>query len=262
MDLRDPEKSPKLAVPVGLPEYLVKKALRRPKGPARQTAVAHLVNIAFYYLLRVGEYTATSANLRTRTISFRLKDITLRRGHNVIAHTAPLEELLTATEATLRIRNQKNGVKGQCIHNTCTNTAYSPIKSLAHRIHHIISNGGGAESAIATYYDKPNVDKAVSYNNISNAVREGAKGIGLFTGQYGYTPEDIGTHSLRAGGAMAMHLNGIPSTTIQKQGRWKSQTFLMYIHEQIGSFAAGISLKMATHLPFRQIAGPTLHDPP
>ena len=57
---------------------------------------------------------------------------------------------------------------------------------------------------------------------------------------------------------MAMHLNGIDTTTIQKIGRWKSTTFLMYIPEQISAFATGVSIKMSNSIPFRHIAGPAV----
>jgi hypothetical protein len=57
---------------------------------------------------------------------------------------------------------------------------------------------------------------------------------------------------------MAMHLNGVDANTIRKMGRWKSDTFLMYIHEQISAFATGVSIKMSTAIQFRHIAGPTL----
>ena len=57
----------------------------------------------------------------------------------------------------------------------------------------------------------------------------------------------VGSHSLRAGGAMAMHLNGISDNTIKKMGRWSSDTFLMYIHEQILAFSKGISQKCILH---------------
>ncbi|CAB9508022.1 hypothetical protein SEMRO_329_G118860.1 [Seminavis robusta] len=48
------------------------------------------------------------------------------------------------------------------------------------------------------------------------------------------------------------------SRTIQKLGRWKSQTFMDYIHDQISAFSAGVSIKMANPIPFRCIVGPTL----
>ena len=81
--------------------------------------------------------------------------------------------------------------------------------------------------------------------------------IGLYN--LGYTRQDVSSHSLRSGGVMAMHLNGASTLAIQKQGRWRSETFQDYIQEQISAFAAGMSSKMSNAVPFRHIAGPTLH---
>ena len=64
----------------------------------------------------------------------------------------------------------------------------------------------------------------------------------------------IGVHSLRAGGAMAMELNGVSDTTIMKQGRWHVLTFLQYIHNQIAHLSHDLSQKMSTKLPFQNIA--------
>ena len=61
---------------------------------------------------------------------------------------------------------------------------------------------------------------------------------------------------------MAMHLNGASPLAIRKMGRWSSDTFLMYIHEQIAAFSKGMSTAMSTNIEWRNIAGPTLveHD--
>jgi hypothetical protein len=60
----------------------------------------------------------------------------------------------------------------------------------------------------------------------------------------------ISSHSLRAGGATALHLNGFDSKTIQILGRWSSDTFLTYIHHQIAAFSHGLSTSMATNIHF------------
>ena len=70
----------------------------------------------------------------------------------------------------------------------------------------------------------------------------------------GITPNDVGSHSLRAGGAIALKLNGISDTTIKIAGRWTSMAFLQYIHNQIGHLLAGLSQAMKTKVPFRNIA--------
>ena len=60
---------------------------------------------------------------------------------------------------------------------------------------------------------------------------------------------------------MAMHLNGIHHDTIWKQGRWSSDTFLMYIHEQISAFSTGLSTRMSQHIGWFNIAGPSILTP-
>ena len=70
----------------------------------------------------------------------------------------------------------------------------------------------------------------------------------------GIDPDLVGTHSLRAGGVMALKLHGYDDTTIMKMGRWTSLTFLQYIHNQIAHLAKDISKKMSIPLPFVNIA--------
>jgi hypothetical protein len=79
--------------------------------------------------------------------------------------------------------------------------------------------------------------------------------------QKGFPPEAVSSHSLRAGGAMAMHLNNIKRDTIRKQGRWSSDTFLMYIHEQIAAFSAGLLAKMSRQIGWFNMEGPTITSP-
>ena len=70
----------------------------------------------------------------------------------------------------------------------------------------------------------------------------------------GINPDLVGVHSLRAGGAMALKLQGEQDTTIMKMGRWTSLTFLQYIHNQIAHLNKDISTKMSKHLHFQNIS--------
>ena len=67
----------------------------------------------------------------------------------------------------------------------------------------------------------------------------------------------MGTHSLPAGGAVALALSGQNATMIKKIGRWSSDTFLMYIHEQIAHLTAVVAEGMAQSFPFSNIEGAT-----
>ena len=223
--------------------------------------MARLITVAFYYLLRVGEYTKPT-NKRKRTIPFCVGDVTFRTANGyIIPNTAKLSHLLQASEATLKIDNQKNGSRGQTIHQECTGKNTSPVRALARQVHHILSNGGSQEMPIYTYYNGSGRAYGITQGAINTAVRTAAKDIGLFSAKNGYNKSDVSSHSLRAGGALAMHLARVSIQQIKIQGRWKSNTFENYIHEQISAFSAGLSTKMSRHHQFRQIAGPTIRTP-
>ena len=84
--------------------------------------------------------------------------------------------------------------------------------------------------------------------DIGLAVRWGATHDGLLL--RGYTLNRISSHSLRAGGAMALKLCGASDSTIMRVGRWTSLTYLTYIHTQIGALTAGLAGKMTTAFTF------------
>jgi hypothetical protein len=63
----------------------------------------------------------------------------------------------------------------------------------------------------------------VTPHDISSTVKNTALILGL--ARYKIHPEDVSSHSLRAGGAMAIHLGGASATTIKISGRWSSDTF-------------------------------------
>ena len=66
----------------------------------------------------------------------------------------------------------------------------------------------------------------------------------LGEGILGFTKDDVGLHSIRSGGAMAMFLSGVSEIIIKRVGRWSSEAFLEYIREQVDTFTVGVSRKM------------------
>ena len=60
----------------------------------------------------------------------------------------------------------------------------------------------------------------------------------------GFTRDDIGLHSIRSGGAMAMFLSCTSGSIIMRVERWSSEEFLEYIREQVENFTAGVSQNM------------------
>ena len=142
---------------------------------------------------------------------------------------------------------------GETIHQHATKTNFCPVKATARRIHHIISNKGKDTDLICDYYTKStNTWSQISQTDMIQHLRKAVSNLDLT--QAGITPDLVGVHSFRAGGAMALKLNGASDTTIMKIGRWTSLTFLQYIHNQIAHLSKDISHQMSKNIEFQNIA--------
>ena len=214
-------------------------------------AVADLCIIAFFYLLRVGEYTtpAPAAQRLKRTTALRKCDIRLWRNGELLDLSAPLPILLTADSATICIAHTKNGTKGAVVHHEAIGGACCPVAALARRVNNIKQGSPACPISTAFHLDKQ--PTRVSDRDITAAVRWAAVHDGLLS--RGYTLNRVSSHSLRAGGAMALKLAGESSDTIMRVGRWTSQTYMTYIHAQIGALAKGLSWRMSQHLTFHNV---------
>ncbi len=256
----DPPAVPQLAVGIEVPEHLVKEAFKLQDPKAH--AIGLLAVIAFYYLLRVGEYTkprlfAVINGRRvqaTRTVQFTVGSVGFFKNNRELPRESPLETLLSADHAVLRITNQKNGRMGDVItHESNPDNPFGPTQCLAHRVHHILSNGGTSSTLLCDYFTADGLWHSVTPDHLRFSLRLAIKQLNLTTNG-GLDPRDIGVHSLRAGGAMAMKMHGADDTTIMKQGRWTSMTFLQYIHNQLAVFSKDLSRQMSTPLPFLNVA--------
>ena len=69
----------------------------------------------------------------------------------------------------------------------------------------------------------------------------------------GFTKDDVGLHSIRSGGAMAMFLAGTRTIIIMRIGCWSSEAFLEYIREQVEQFTRGVSKNMLRFEHFNTI---------
>jgi hypothetical protein len=71
--------------------------------------------------------------------------------------------------------------------------------------------------------------------------------------ELGFTSDQVGLHSIRSGGAMAMFLSGVCDIIIQRVGRWESLAFLEYIRSQVENFTLGVSQKMLENEKFHHL---------
>jgi hypothetical protein len=94
----------------------------------------------FYFLLRVGEITCPKANRARQTLQFKRCDTLFWAKapdgalHRIPA-TASLKELLAADQVTLKLTNQKNGVRDSTLHHENVPGTFCPVKAVPCRYH-------------------------------------------------------------------------------------------------------------------------------
>ena len=261
----DPPTIKKLPVGIDIPEYISLCSLR-PTATERDRASADLILIAFYYLLRVGEYTVKgSRNNSKQTVQFRMQDVTFFR-HNQhgelrqLPRTASTQEIMTAHSATLKLDNQKNGWKGVCIHQEVNGDPYHcPVRALGRRYTHLRHNTSDLVTTFLSTYYIHSVRHDITDKDVSAALK--LAGVALeYPSRCGIPIQRIDTHSLRSGGANALALNGYSDREIQKMGRWRSATFKEYIREELSCYSAGMSTNMKRQFNFVNIAGGVYTD--
>lgn len=238
---------------LGLPSTAVKavaEEYRKSKEP-RLNTTAELVVVAFFFLLRVGEYTPNYDRTRKkRTVPLRRQDVRLWKGNREISTEDPWERLAEADGATITLENQKNGQKGCVLHHTATkDSSMCPVLALARLVH--ASRGLPRSTGLGTFRKGGSDSGRVTANDIRAAVRQSVE-LDHLEAQ-GYDASRIGSHSLRSGGAIALRLAGYDSDMIKKLGRWSSNTYLIYIQSQIAQLTAGVAEGMRQPLRWLQV---------
>ena len=203
-----------------------------------------LIVTAYFFLLRVGEYTPRVKG--RRTVPLRKSDVKLWCRGQPLDLDAPGEG---ADAVTICLENQKNGRRGDVLHHCRSGKATCPVKAMSRLIQELV--GRPPATPIGTYQTVGGATAQVRPAQIAEAVKYAAQLANL--SDMGFSHERIGTHSLRAGGAVALKLAGYDETTIMKLGRWSSRTFLVYIRNQIGNLAEGVSGGMATSLAYHNV---------
>ncbi len=162
MGKADPPTTKELPVEADVPEFLVQAAMKI-GASACDRAVADLTMIAFYYLLRVWEYTNKGEGVQetnaTQTQQFKIKDVaffgTNSRGTLYrIAPNARDFDIMNATCATLKLDNQKNGWKGVCInHEHNGDNVHCAVRALGRRVLHIRRHTTCDTTPLSAYFN-------------------------------------------------------------------------------------------------------------
>ena len=194
---------------------------------ARDMATIDCIWIAFYYLLRPGEYANATGDAKH---PFRLQDVGMKVGARSFhhAHLATPTQLLAATLCTLTFTTQKNGVKGEKLsHSTSGHAEACPVRATLRRVAHLKLHNAPASTPLHVYYDETGARRAVSSAMITSLLRTATLTI---PGHAGVHPDKIAARSLRSSGAMALLLAGVEPDKIRIVGRWRSDAMFRYLH--------------------------------
>jgi hypothetical protein len=258
----------KLPVEVGVPEYLVRLGLVAGESELTK-ATGDLSLVAFYYLLRIGEYTTKgSRNESKQTVQFRMKDVVFFIADEwgklkQLPRNASDEDIMNAQCATLRLDNQKNGWRNVCVnqhHNGDNTFCGVRVRGLGRRYIHIRKHmRNNWNTNLSAVWDDKGKRMDVTDKHIRNGLKLAATALN-YPELRGIPVERVDTHSLRIGGANALHLAGYSDREIQKMGRWCGDTFKEYVREQLSIFSEGMSRKMSKMFEFVNIEGGVCHD--
>jgi len=145
-------------------------------GTSGTQCISDMACIAFFFLLRPGEYTGTTGD----NAPFRLRDVQLFIGlRRLSLMTAPLADLQAATHTSLTFTDQKNGVRGEVVNHsrsgsplTCPVLFTCPVLAIIRRIVHLREHHAPLNMPLASYYSDINHRRyAVSAKNITDTLR-------------------------------------------------------------------------------------------
>jgi hypothetical protein len=208
-------------------------------NPADQ-AIADMICLAFFFLLRPGEYTGTTSD----TQPFHLQDVEFYLGDlRLNKHTSTADQLLAATFVTLEFTTQKNSVRGEIIGlGRSGDPSFCPVSAAARRVLDLRQAQAPNTQPLASYlHPVTNRLRRIAPKDITHLLRLAVSVLGP---QYGFLPKNISARSLRASGAMALLCANVDTDRIHLIGRWRSDEMLRYLHVQAEPIMRHFSSRM------------------
>ena len=202
-------------------------------------AIADMIGLAFFFLLRPGEYTDSSSD----TSPFWFSDVQMWIGmQRLNLRTASVAQLQNATFCSLTFRDQKNAVRGEVIGlGHSGDPLLSPPRIIARRILHLRAHNAPDNAPLARVYHHQRYT-AVKPTDITSTLR--AAVTYLTPASLGFLPSDVSARCLRAAGANALLCANVDTDVIRLLGRWRSDEMLRYLHLQAAPLMHDFSKKM------------------
>ena len=211
-----------------------------------------MIILAFFFLLRPGEYTASPSD----TQPFALHHVQLIIGaRRLCLRQCPDRELLCATFGTLTFDRQKNGVRGEVIGLARSGDPYlCPVLTLARRVNHLRAHNAPPSTPLSMVYHNHRW-QPIKPADITHTIRHHVHVIGP---SLGFLPSDVSVRCLRAAGANALLTAKVDPCIITMIGRWRSDQMLRYLHVQNANLMSSYAADMLNSGDYNLLPNPAV----
>jgi hypothetical protein len=218
----------------------------------REEAVGQLIVVAFFFAMRSCKYLGVQGQRMTTVVG--IDDVRFWLNGEQL-RTDDHDQLRGADSVSVTFRRQKNRDNGVVVtphrNDNPGDDVMCPVRALADlvfRVRGYVTEGRARTTSIGInsfVSDKTGARlEEISSKEVLRQLRTAATAVG--EGRLGFSAERIGTHSIRAGAAMAMCKAGVPCETIQLVGRWRRRTFMKYLRIQVPATTRGVTTKMTS----------------
>ena len=175
---------------------------------------------------------------RRQTNTLRLRNIRFYVKGRQVPHSHP--RLTLSDTVTITFEFQKNNERHESVTMHCSGcTVLCPVRSWASIIRRVLSYPGTTIDTWVNTILFENSPKTISSTTAQTKIQLAVVIVG--EGVLGFSPANIGTHSIRLVADMHMYLAQVTTFSIMMIGRWSSDAFLQYIRKQVEQFSHNIS---------------------
>jgi hypothetical protein len=244
----DPAPVQQKCVPVCVIRELTKNKLSETKQ-----AIGQLGGSALFFANRSCEYLKVPQSEKRRTDILRLRNLRFFKSGRILSHNDPQLEFADCISKTFE--RQKKDERNDTVTQMASRDAIlCPVRLDAALVRRIRKYPGASDDTpISAVWRNDRIEQVTSWEMVE-ALRAAVIAIGEDV--LGIKASEVGTHSIRSGGAMAMYLGECPVYTIMMIGRWSSDAFLRYIRKQVEQFSHNVSTRMLKFETHRHIPEP------
>jgi hypothetical protein len=232
-----------------IPAFVIAKTTKQ-KLMELQCAILHLTILVFIFAMRLCKYVKVQQQEKQQTKILRLRNLQFFKNGWLVNHHDPSIKFANLINISFKLQ-KKDKKNAAVIHMSSGDVTLCPVRAAATSVRRIWSYPGANDDIPISTIWQYNRIKHITFKQIKNVLRDAVLTIGEDT--LHIAADEIGSHSIHLGAAMAMFLGGCPMFLIMIISCWFSDTFLRYIRKQVKELNHNVSRKMITHMFHRHI---------